>query len=309
MKPILVTSYINPDLDGVACALAYGEFLQKTGRLAEVGVLGEPHIEAQYVLDRFGIEPPLKIENDADFDKVILVDTCYEGSVLGKVTPIKVIEIIDHHLAGGEEKFTQAKIQIEAVGAAATLVAERFIQNQVEMSKESAILLFGAIISNTLNFKGRVATDRDKVAAAWLNQTAQLPQDFWKDLFAAKSDLSGSRLAEGLRGDFAISGIELKKVGIAQLEIIGAQKLITERRDEIIKVLAGIKQEKDLDIVFLNIIDLEEDQNFFIAQDLVTQKLLEKILDIEFNEVVAVRPNLIMRKQIVPLLKQEIDGR
>ena len=29
MRPILVTCYVNPDLDGVACVIAYGELLQK----------------------------------------------------------------------------------------------------------------------------------------------------------------------------------------------------------------------------------------------------------------------------------------
>jgi len=61
----------------------------------------------------------------------------------------------------------------------------------------------GAIISNTLNFKGSVTTDRDKAAASWLNQVAKLPKDFWKDLFLAKSDLSGKKLSKGVKGDFA----------------------------------------------------------------------------------------------------------
>jgi oligoribonuclease NrnB/cAMP/cGMP phosphodiesterase (DHH superfamily) len=46
----LVTAYVCPDLDGAACAVAYAEFLQKRGEAAEAGILGTPHVEAQFVL-------------------------------------------------------------------------------------------------------------------------------------------------------------------------------------------------------------------------------------------------------------------
>lgn len=52
------------------------------------------------------------------------------------------------------------------------------MKNNVDISKESATLVYGAIISNTLNFKGSVTTDRDKIAAEWLNKVAKLPEDF-----------------------------------------------------------------------------------------------------------------------------------
>jgi hypothetical protein len=59
--------------------------------------------------------------------------------------------------------------------------------------------------------------------------------------------------------------------------------------------------------IFLNIIELDEVKNYFITNDIKTQKLLEKILDVRFNGFIAERPNLIMRKQIVPLLKEELE--
>lgn len=62
-----------------------------------------------------------------------------------------------------------------------------------------------------------------------------------------------------------------------------------------------------LDYIFQNTIELELECNYFISQDLKTQKLLEKVLNIKFNEAVAERPNLIMRKQVVPLIKEELE--
>lgn len=307
MKPILVTSYVNPDLDGIAGVIAYAEFLQKRGKNTIVGIIGEPHDEAKYILDRFGFEYPPMIENADNFDEVILVDASDLNGLEGKISAEKVIEIIDHRKVHEADKFPKAKVQIELVGAAATLVAEKFIQNKVDISKESATLVYGAIISNTLNFKGNVTTDRDKVAAEWLSKVAKLPDDFWKDLFIAKSDLSGKKLAERIEGDFAWFVMGDKKVGIAQVEMIGAKKLVDERGGEIVQVLEKIKMEMNLDFIFQNTIELEDTKNFFVTSDTQTKELLEKVLNVRFSGISAERSQLIMRKQIVPLLRQGLE--
>jgi manganese-dependent inorganic pyrophosphatase len=309
MKSILITGYVNPDLDGVAGVIAYCEFLQKTGINAEVGFIGEMHDEAKYIFDRYGFVYPQSISNADNFDKVILVDASDLNGIEGKIAPEKVIEIIDHRKINEADKFPNAKAQIELVGSASTLIAERFIQNQIDISYQSAVLLCGAIISNTLNFKGGVTTERDKRAVEYLNKTALLPENFWKELFIAKSDLSGDKLKERIEGDFAWFIMGGKKVGIAQIEIIGADNLIKERLNDIIQTLEKIKSQMGLDYIFQNTIELEEIKNLFIAKDADTQAVLEKALGIRFSGSVAERPNLIMRKQIVPLIKEELEKR
>src|SRR5680860_333285 len=229
MKPILITCYVNPDLDGVSGVIAYCEFLQKTGKNAVIGIMGEAYDEAKYILDRYNFTYPQSIVNDDNFDKVILVDCSDLNGLEGKITPNKVIEIIDHRKINEADKFPNAKVQIELVGAAATLVAEKFIHNNIDISKESATLLCGAIISNTLNFKGGVTTERDREVFKHLNKIAQLADNFWQELFEAKSDMSGNKLKERIEGDFAHFIFGDKKVGIAQIEMIGADKLIAER--------------------------------------------------------------------------------
>ncbi|KKQ25755.1 MAG: Inorganic pyrophosphatase/exopolyphosphatase, partial [Parcubacteria group bacterium GW2011_GWB1_37_13] len=54
MQSILVTSYVNPDLDGIASVVAYAEFLKKISKKSVAGIIGEPHFEAKYIFDRFG---------------------------------------------------------------------------------------------------------------------------------------------------------------------------------------------------------------------------------------------------------------
>lgn len=307
MKPILITCYVNPDLDGTAGATAYAEYLNKTGLKAEVGIIGSPHEEARFVLDKFNFDYPNTITDSNNFDEIILVDCSDLNGLEGKISPKKVIEIIDHRKIHEAHKFPNAKVQIELVGAAATLVAERFIKNNVDISKKSAILLLSAIISNTLNFKGGVTTDRDIETAKWLKEKTGLPNDYWKELFLAKSDLTGEKLNERIESDLAWFTFGGKKLAIAQIEMIGGRKLIKTRKAEIIDSLEKIKQEKGFNYIFLNIIELEECFNILVANDDNTKNLLQKTLDVKFSEEHAERPNLIMRKQIIPLLKQELE--
>jgi manganese-dependent inorganic pyrophosphatase len=308
MNPILVTCYVNPDLDGFAGVFAYAEFLNKKGINAQAGIIGEPHDEIKYVLDRFNLPGLKTIANADNFTDVILVDASDLIGLEGKVAPEKVIEIIDHRQINEAEKFPRAKTQVELVGAAATLVAEKFKQENMQISKESAILIYSAIISNTLNFKSSVTTERDKNIAAWLGQFIQAPVDYWQELFRAKSNLTGEKLAERIAGDFAWFILGDKKFGIAQLEIIGAAELIRQRGDEIISILNRLKTDLSLDYVFQNTIELEKLKNYLVTDDDATKTILEKVLPVKFVGMVAVSEQLIMRKQIVPLIKVELDN-
>jgi manganese-dependent inorganic pyrophosphatase len=307
MKTTLVTCYVNPDLDGVAGAIGYAEFLTKSGQVAQVGIIGDIHEEARYVFDRFHFPHPSTLASSEGYEQIILVDASDLNGLEGKIDPQKVIEVIDHRQVHEADKFPQAKIQIELVGAAATLIAEKFMQAKLPISQEAATLIYSAIISNTLNFKAPVTTDRDRQAATWLNQTAKLGDNFWKELFIAKSDLSGEKLEERIRGDFAWFEFSGKKLGIAQIEIIGATTLIAQREAEIIDILKQLKKELGLDFIFQNTIELEEGKNFLVTADEDSKKLLIATLNLEFKGQTAIRPELIMRKQIVPIIKAYLE--
>ncbi|MFA5154928.1 MAG: DHHA2 domain-containing protein [Patescibacteria group bacterium] len=306
---ILVTCYVNPDLDGFASAVAYAEFLNLHGRTAQTGILGEPHAEAKYVVDRFKLAPPPEIANADDFTAVILVDASDLNGLEGRVPPQKVIEIIDHRPVNETEKFTRAKVQIELVGAAATLIAEKFQSTGSAVSPAAAILLYSAIISNTLNFQASITTERDREMAAWLRQFVGVADDYWRELFIAKSDLSGSKLAKQIRSDFAWFVLEGKRIGVAQLEIIGAEQLISGRLPEIIAELGRLKADLNLDYVFQNTIELEQTGNYLVALDRATEKILTRALNLQFSNQVAKRQKLIMRKQIMPLIKAELENK
>ncbi len=307
-KPILVVPYTNPDIDGAAAAIAYAEFLNNMQQPARAAVFDEPHPEAKFVLNFINAEIPFAPANYSDFEQIVIVDHSDRYGFPKELDPNKVVEIIDHHKYQELDYFPNAKIQIELIGAAATLVAERIFARGLKPSQKSAALLYAAIVSNTLNFKARVTHERDIKMAKWLKPQAQLPDTFIHDMFAAKSDLSGDKLLQTMREDSAGYNIAGKSVATLQLEIVDSEQLVSNRLEEIIAELVKLKKDTSLDYIFLTIVDLDGGYNYFVCPDEGYQKIISEVLNVKFNNRVAKHDGLLLRKEIVPLLKEYFEN-
>lgn len=302
MKPILITSYPNPDLDGTASAFGYAELLCAQGRTALATVLGTAHLEAQHVAERFHISLPEEVDPGL-FEEIILVDTSTPTEQDPRIAIERVVGIIDHRALHEGHKFPNAKLQIELVGSAATLIVERFQQTHLVPSQEAAHLLYGAIASNTVNFKARVTTERDLQASRWLRTLYSMPDDFIPVMFAAKSHLDGSALAETLAGDFSYREIGGKNIGIGQLEVVGAESLVDTRRDDLLKTLGHLRDAHPMiSCFFVSIIDVVDGYTMFLAPDPEAREALRGFLNVSFDDrFIARYPHVIMRKEMRPL--------
>ena len=305
----IVTTTPYPDLDGFACALAYVELLRAQGINANAALFGTPYIEATYLMDHYGFPYPSDgITMFDPIDRVVLVDESeLKPMASTNLNPQQVVEIIDHRKNHDLELFPNANVQLELVGSAATLVAERFKQANVMPSRMSGTLLYGAIISNTLNFQANVTTDRDHVMAQWLHSLSHFPSTFARELFLAKSDFSGPKLRNTIANDSKWWAFEGHNIFIAQIEMIGVQDLVQTRSREILEELHHQKETFGIDFYFCSFIELDGGYTMFVADDPGTQKLLESVLNISFRENVAQRPGLIMRKEIIPLIKEALS--
>lgn len=307
MSPFtLVIPYRDPDLDGTASAVAYAEYLQKTGRPARAGVLRSPGKEANYVLDKVEVELHDAEDVEEQAAEVVLVDDSSIRALNNQIDPARVVEIIDHRKEYNLEEFPNVeKVQIELVGAAATLIAEKFYENNLDVSQDSALLLYAAIISNTLNFQASVTTERDRKMVEWLKDQISIEEGFVRKMFEHKSEIL-EPLKQVFIQDWKNRTMGEKTVGMAQMEIVDVDEFVSERREEIISALKEIKNEENLDLVFLTCADLEEGFNIYLTIDQETEKLLSEALDIEFEDGKAVRDDMLLRKEIEPKLKEVI---
>lgn len=304
MTRTIITSYQDPDLDGIACAIGYTELLCALGTTAETRITGTPHPEAHYLLQRYHLPTPPLYTDANRTDLVVLVDVSMRKDIDPKILPEQVVEIIDHRSLHDAKLFPNAKVDIELVGAAATLVTERFRKNNAIPSPTVATLLYAAIVSHTLNLRNRITTNRDQVCAAWLCAIAKPPATLIHDLFVAKSNAAESNLADVIEHDYATRIYNGISIGIAQLEIIKAVNLTTDRKVDILAALEKTKTKQGNDHTFLTALDVEELNNYFVTSDKFLQDLLSKIFNITFDNDIATVPGPYMRKELGPMFER-----
>lgn len=283
----IVTSYINPDLDGFSCMHAYKEFIEKCGKKAGYYIEGKPKKEVEIVCDMFNI----KLESVKDIDKndsVVLVDTNSMKKLTAKVLPESVTEIIDHHSHSNDiPLFKNANITIKAVGAAATIVAERFKEYEVDMSENSALLLYYGIVSNTINFKSNMTTDEDIEVAKWLKtKSKKIDDDKIRGIFIRKSEITSDLNVE-MEANKGSLIFDDKKIMIGQLEITDSTNFILDNIEEIYKVLSENSAKEKVDYFLCNVIDILENYTSFVTYDISTQKMLEKYFNVKFSGNIA----------------------
>ena len=307
-EDILITSYTNPDLDGFACSFAYAEFLNKSGKPSKAAIFGSPHREAFSVIYKYKIPELTNAEKIiANYNKIIIVDASDPNGLSNRIQLEQVIGIIDHRKNTQANLFPNAKKQIELVGAAATLIAEKYYNSKIDISLESASLLFCAIVSNTINFQASVTTQRDVEMADWLKKQFTLPADFISRMFKDKSEFK-KPLKEIFENDFATFNFNNNKIGIVQLEIINVENFVKKNINEINKILATLKKEKLLNYIFLTCIDTEKAFNVLVVIDNRTKDLLKESLNTKFRGNYAKIDKILMRKEIVPPIREILNN-
>lgn len=302
-RNIIVTSYDSPDLDGVAAMYAYSEYLSKIGESSIYYISKTPKKEVQIVCDMFDIK--LDSTSLNSYSKVVIVDTNDPMTIPKQIRLDKVIEIIDHHIeSDGITQFENAKVNIEMIGAVATIIAEKFKDNNIEISRESAILLYYAIISNSINLKAKITTQKDINMCNWLKERcSDINDGKIKEIFKRKSEIQDD-LRKELEADLKVP-FKDKSIVIAQLELVDAEIFLDKNNMKIRELLEKIKQEKQVDYIFLNCIDIWKGYNVIFTIDTKTEELLEEILGISFVDGKAATSDIIMRKELVKLLKDK----
>ncbi|MFB6166727.1 MAG: hypothetical protein ABEJ62_00495, partial [Candidatus Nanohaloarchaea archaeon] len=102
----------DPDLDGVATAFAYAEYLKKQDFKAVCAVFGEPDEQTQELFEEIGEEV-----SDASYylysaDEITLVSASSMENVSKRIGEEKVTEVVDH-TADALSDFTEAEQEID----------------------------------------------------------------------------------------------------------------------------------------------------------------------------------------------------
>lgn len=298
MRKVVIPSK-RCDLDGLASAYAYSKLLNCDYYFNKLLV------EAKYIAKKLKIKRPRKKK----WKKFILVDMSSKHGLLKFVDNKKVIEIIDHRESGlktAKQDFPNAKVQIELVGACATLIFEKLKKAKYPLNKKICNLLYTAIHSNTLNLKSSNTTSRDLKAIESLKNSKKIIKGIEMDMFLFKKKFMLKHLKEAIEDELK-TGYKLGKIklGISQLEIYGAEELI-DRKNEVLGILKNLKEKEGLDSIFLNVPDIKNNINYFIFDNPYLKKIFSEKLKIKFIEENLGIGKILLRKQIEKILNLKI---
>ena len=305
MNKRIVTSYEEPDLDGVSSMYAYTEYLNKKGINSDYYIKGKPKKEVGIVCDLFNIELSGLKEISENQEAVVLDTNNLEEVYFLK--PEQIIEIIDHHSKNESSKeCINAKIHIERLGAVATLIAEKFKNDNVSISRESAILLYYGIISNSINLKARITNEKDIEMAKWLEeQCSDITKEKIAEIFTLKSKVEDSELRKEMEAEIAFD-YKSKRITVAQLEIANIEDFIKEKEQKIIQELKTVKREKDIDYIFINCVDILNGFNIILTIDDETTNFLRTELGYVFENNKCKFEKLIQRKDITKAIRETL---
>lgn len=299
----VVTTYINPDMDGISLMYAYAEMLNKKGEHASYYFEGTIKKEVEIVLNKFNIKLDTIDKIDKN-DEIVLVDTNYLSLISKDIKKEKIVEIIDHHDRDSWlDKNDNIKVQIELIGAAATLVAERFKNENIEISRESAILLYYGIISNTMNLKIKLTNHKDIEMANWLKQ--QIPEitdEITTEIFVEKSQI-GNCLREEMEVEFKDEFMCISW-SMGQLEVANVDEFLNKYESDIRKVLKTVSEENNVEYVSVNCMDIINGYSVIVAVNEKTAQIIANAVGYKFENLKSKTDELVSRKEIVKIIRK-----
>ena len=162
-EPIYVIGHKSPDSDTVCSAIAYARLLTALGYPAEPRITMPVNHESAYILKESGTEVPPILENAAGCS-IFLVDHSEYMQAAEGMKDAHIVGILDHHGVGSVSTGHQVIYNAKPIGATATIVWLDYLNYGVEIDRETAFLLLGAVLSDTNNLTGTTVTGADRAA-------------------------------------------------------------------------------------------------------------------------------------------------
>lgn len=302
MNEILVYGHKNPDTDAITAAYIMANLQNKLGKNAVACRLGNLNKETKFVFDYLKLEEPRLIDNVAGKD-VILVDHNEFTQSADGVEEANIKMVVDHHRIANFQTAEPLYYRAEPVGCTSTILAKLYKENNVEITREIAVLMVSAICSDTLLFKSPTCTKEDEETARSLAKFAGINiEEYGLEMLKAGTDLSDLTAKELINLDAKPFTMNGQKVKIAQVSTASIKDMLT-RKEEIENAMNEEIAEEGLDLFFVAITDVINSDSQVVA--LGNKALVEKAFNVTLENNTAFLPGVVSRKkQIVPVLEK-----
>ncbi len=184
--------------------------------------------------------------------RVVLVDHAEQAQSAVGIDEAEILEILDHHHIGSIETRIPVTATFDPVGSTATLVVERFRHAGMEPSRPTALMLLGAVLSDTVILNSATTTQRDHAVVEYLERVLAVDAAaLGREMFEETSDVSDLSAEEIVTRDakrYQVRGGQ--EICIAQVEVVG--NALGERTDELLDALRREREDRELALYALD---------------------------------------------------------
>ncbi len=311
--PIYVAGHKTPDSDAVCSAILYARLLNALGYDAKACVLGPINNESKYILKQAGVDEPELLADASGLNMVLVDHSEYSQSADG-LQDAHVVTIIDHHGDGSVITGNQLIYDARPIGSTATIIWIRYRNYGVEVDAQTAMLMLGAILSDTNGMKNENTTTADREAIAWLSEAAGIGDvnAFYAELYKQSISYEGMTDVEIFESDVKDyeSGGTFYCIGCVNAYDEEIAQDLSKRMAAIMPDMAAAH---GADMAFAQISIFHDDisVNYLVASDEAAAEALKEAFGDKLvfdGTAYILRPGASRRKVIVPALAEVLEN-
>ena len=256
-EEILIFGHKNPDTDSICSAMVKERLNKKSGNEnVKAKRLGDINKETKYILDYLKLDAPQFLESVEEGQEVILVDhNEFSQSVQG-IEKAKILEVVDHHRISNFQTSEPLYYTARPYGCTCTILYKDFVEKGIEISKEEAILMASAIMSDTLLLKSPTTTDHDIKALEELEKIAGIDiKAYGLEMLKAGTDLDDFSEEELINLDAKTVEKNGEKIVIAQVNTVSIEDVL-KRQEKLEQAINDVISKEGVSLFVLAITDI-----------------------------------------------------
>lgn len=240
--------------------------------------------------------------------QVILVDHNEKSQAVDGIEEAEIVEIIDHHRLGNMETVGPVYFRNQPVGCTATIIAQMYDEECIEMTPQIAGLLCSAIISDTLMFRSPTCTPLDEKTARKLAELADIDiEEMATEMFNAGSSLKGKSPKDICYQDFKQFTVNDLMFGVGQINSMSKEEL-AEIKEMMIEYLPAIISPGGIQMVYFMLTNIIEESSEIICIGDNSRMYLSSAYNISKNaEEIRLKGVVSRKKQLIPALVEAIQ--
>ena len=240
--------------------------------------------------------------------KVILVDHNERTQAVDGIEEAEIIEIIDHHRLGDIETVSPITFRNQPVGCTATIINQMYEENEIEVPREIAGLLCGAIISDTLLFRSPTCTPLDERTAKKLAKISDIDlEQMAQEMFNAGSNLKGKSAEDICFQDFKQFTVNDTIFGVGQITSMSKEELAAIR-DMMTEHLPKVLEAHNLNMIYFMLTDILAESTELLCVGTGARGIALSAFDLPDNAKSLILKGVVSRKkQLIPVLVETMQ--